>query len=230
MPKVSVILTSYNKVKYLPDAINSVLAQTFKDFELIIVDDWSTDGSMGIINQCFSSIALNSDLPKEHDPLTCNRYTHNINLALKKATGEYITYLCDDDIFMPYRLEVMSRFLDLNPRVGVCYGKQMIAGMSDGKLTLGPTRNCPSIVPNAHGVIDHSSVMHRRECIEKTGGWDESLESWSEGDGFFWDRLRRAGYAFYLCGPHITDIHRYNEISINHEVNKTVINYNFENK
>lgn len=218
--KVSVILTSYNKAKYLRQAIASVLAQTYRDWELLIVDDHSTDGSFEIAGaMLFDGVYLmKSDLPKHGaaNINVLNRYAHNINLAFKKCKGEYITYLCDDDLYLPWRLEAFAYVLDNNPDVPVVYGQQQMLIEEGGVTRLAGVRDTVGVTMNAVQRVDHSSVMHRRECFEKAGGWDEGAPM-RYGDAYFWQRLHDAGYAFHPL-PAPTDCHRYNPLSVTHRI------------
>jgi glycosyltransferase involved in cell wall biosynthesis len=220
--KVSVILTSYNKAKFLRDAIASVLAQTLADWELLIIDDHSTDDSWLIIE---TAAKLDSrikalqtdiqDIPGEHK-VELNRYTHNINLGLKLAEGDHISYLCDDDLFLPRRLEIMANYLDSNPTVQICYGIQEIRFVDGETEFSGGYRFSPQIQTIASGNIDHSSVMHRKSLLDEVGYWPESLDTWRMGDAAFWNKIN-IKYPFYLAtDTEPTDCHRYNELSVSY--------------
>jgi len=216
--KVSVILTTNDRTKYLRQAIGSVIAQTFQDWELLVVDD-NDDHSHFFayfdLNFPYKQCKiLHTDLPQHgREEGYINRYCHNINLAFKQSKGEYITYLCDDDLYLPWRLEMMARCLDFDPKAQVMYGKQQILEESaDGKLMMGKVRNTVGVTFKAAQQIDHSSVMHRRECFEKVGGWDEAAPM-RYGDAYFFDRLNKAGYAFYPIQL-VMDCHRYNPSSV----------------
>lgn len=219
--KVSVILTSYNKQKYVKQAIYSVMAQTLRDFELLLIDDLSTDNSDRFCREFTighqNVHCLNTDLPRHGEgDEGINRYAHNINLAFAKSKGDYITYLCDDDLYLPWRLEAFAYVLDNNAPVSVVYGQQQILQEEGGITRLAGVRDTIGVTLSAAQRIDHSSVMHRRECFEKVGGWDESAPM-RFGDACFWARLNNAGYAFYpLQAP--TDCHRYNPLSVTHKI------------
>ena len=194
-PKVSVILTSYNKRHMLGQAIASVLAQTYTDWELFIVDDHSTDGSYQLASAFLlpNVYLMQTDLPKHGVPQPyVNRYAHNINLAFPKTKGDYITYLCDDDIYLPWRLEVMAAGFS-NHDVHVVYDKPAVSWkviVNGSKVRqFGPNfLSLHGIMREPYCKINHNSVMHRRECFEKVGGWDESAPG-KVGDGVFFSRL-----------------------------------------
>jgi spore maturation protein CgeD len=217
---ISVILTSYNKAKYIGEAIDSVINQSFMDWELLIIDDFSTDGAAKIIEEYAKYnpkiIVLRSDLEPDHSVITVNRYAHNTNLAFKQSRGEYITYLCDDDYFLPDRLERMKKYLDENPEVMICYGQQGRITMDGDSFIEMEPRVSPPIVESAYGIIDQSSVMHRRSLFNEVGGWNETPLDWLCGDAGFWRRIARKGYKFHLVPGGITDVHRFNELSLCH--------------
>jgi len=205
-PRVSVILTTHGEGKYLKQAIGSVLAQTLEDWELLIASD-------GTLSENATSSA---DSRIRYWPVynveAANRYAHTINKAFNQSRGEYITYLCHDDLYLPWRLEAFAYVLDQNQDVHVVYGQQQMMSEEDGVTCLTGVRDTVGVTLEAAYKIDHSSVMHRRECFEKVGGWDEEAPM-RAGDACFWTRLNRAGYAFYpLQVP--TDCHRYNSESV----------------
>lgn len=113
--KVSVIMPVYNGAYYLQEAIDSILNQTFKDFEFIIVDDGSTDDTPAIIKK-------NADFDRRIISLK-NKQNSGIcvtlNNGLKIAKGEYIIRMDSDDIALPYRIEHQVSFMDSHPNVGV---------------------------------------------------------------------------------------------------------------
>src|SRR5690606_36875064 len=104
-----------------------------------------------------------SGVKKEERTLTA-RYATTINTGLMLAKGEYISYLCDDDMFMPTRLERMATELDTDSQKHVVYGAQHCVTLNaQGELEDMPTpyRKAESVVTNANCAVDHSSVMHR---------------------------------------------------------------------
>ena len=114
MPKISVILATYNDEKYIRDAIDSILNQTHEDLELIIVDDGSTDSTYEIINSFQDTRVIylkngqNRGLP------------YSLNRGLKHATGDYIARMDGDDISLPTRMEEQLRYLEEHKEVAIC--------------------------------------------------------------------------------------------------------------
>ena len=127
-PKVSVILTSYNHEKFLRESIDGVLNQTFKDYELIICDDASTDHSWDII--C------------SYDDSRIISYRNNINIVRgnlnnmieQVAHGEYIAIHHSDDAWEPTKLEKQVHFLDTHPTIGAVFTNAHLIGENGDSL------------------------------------------------------------------------------------------------
>lgn len=211
MPRVSVVLTTLNRPDWLEFAIESVLTQTYEDFELLILDDNSDNPGQSKVLDRYT------DNPKcmvarsriaEVDRKKKVRYAVLANVGLKMAKGEYITYLCDDDYYLPRRLELMVARLDQGDAKAV-YGSQLM--IRDGE-TVG-TRQAWAVLNDAFCVVDHSSVMHTAEVAREVGGWDEDPQHWGHADGIFWRRLNQAGYKFYPI-KEILDVHRFHGGSV----------------
>ncbi len=114
MPKVTVLMPVFNGEAYLRTAIESILKQSFDDFEFLIIDDGSTDGSHAIISSY-------NDLRIRLEHHESNRGTvHALNHGIRLARGKYIARMDCDDVSRPQRLEQQVRFMDDNPGIGVC--------------------------------------------------------------------------------------------------------------
>src|SRR5687768_15604015 len=116
MPKVSVILTVYNKPQWLKQCIDSVFGQTYQDWELIIMEDNSPDPRVkDILERDYAwheKVQVHYSNVSEEDRYKTARYATLINEAVREhATGKYITYLVDDDYYFPWRLETMVSFM-----------------------------------------------------------------------------------------------------------------------
>lgn len=184
-PKVSVIIPTHNRAALVTEAINSVLAQTFKDFELIVVDDGSTDNTRDALKGYADRIHY---IYQENQ-----RRSEARNTGIKAASGEYIAFLDDDDLWLPDKLEKQVTFLDANPGIGLvhtftdaiditgrlmekerkgrlqCYEKSMNLGYTyEGMSRL--------------GAIFLSSTMLRSRCLEKVGLFDPVTEAYEDWD------------------------------------------------
>ncbi len=118
MPKVTVIMPVYNAEKYVEEAINSVLNQTFKGFELIIVNDCSTDNSKEVIEKTIANDnrVILIDLKENKGK------AHALNRALEVAKGKFICFLDADDIYFSDKLEQQIKFMEENPDIDMIYG------------------------------------------------------------------------------------------------------------
>ena len=112
-PLLSVVMSTYNRLQMLPEAVESVLTQSFGDFEFIIIDDNSTDGTFDYLH------SLRDDrikLFKNHENKGC---TFNYHIAQNIAKGKYIAHIDDDDISFPYRFERQISFLESNNEISL---------------------------------------------------------------------------------------------------------------
>lgn len=160
-PKVTVLMSVYNGEKYLEEAVNSILNQTFKDFEFIIINDGSFDDTLGMLELYDDPRILL--VTQENAGLT-----KSLNKGLALARGEYIARMDADDISLPGRLEKQVNLLDREPSVGVCGTLVKTIDSDDGSIWNYPaepdTIRCRMIFES---VIAHPSVMIRRSFFEK---------------------------------------------------------------
>lgn len=117
MPKVSIILPVYNGAECVANSIDSVLAQTFKDFELIIVNDCSTDNTWDIL----MSYAQKDERIKIYSNTVNLKLPKTLNEGFSHATGEYFTWTSDDNMYKQQAIERMVHFLDSKPECGLVY-------------------------------------------------------------------------------------------------------------
>lgn len=170
--KVSVIMAIYNQEKYLKEAIESILKQTFKDFEFLVIDDKSTDGSLAIIKN-FHDQRIKLFQNKSRLGLSkC------LNLLINRARGAYIARMDGDDISFPNRLEKQSAFLNKNPQV-VLVGSWAIIinqqGQEVGKLQYPINYQDIKRSILSYNPFIHPSVCFRKEIIQEIGGYDKQL-------------------------------------------------------
>ncbi len=157
--EISVILPIYNASLYLKDAIDSILNQSFRDFELIVYDDGSTDGSRTIVDSY-------------QDDRIIKRYFDDnqglikiLNLGFSEAKGKYIARMDADDISHPNRFEIQRNFLESNPEIGIC-GTQLEL-IHTGELLERPTEDGDIRWWIFKGSpFAHPSVMIRKQVID----------------------------------------------------------------
>lgn len=196
MPKVSVILTSYNHAAYIAAAIDSVLGQTFTDFELLIVDDGSQDNSRDVINT-FADPRIKTFLYEENrGPVLA------VIDAMKSAQGKYIAVHHSDDLWALDKLEKQVAFLDANPNYAACFtwvefvdeqGKPNELDASDDYRKVFDQTNRTRAEWLNHffynaNCLCHPSAMLRREVVEKFKVY-EAHGFWQLPDYLAWIRL-----------------------------------------
>jgi glycosyltransferase involved in cell wall biosynthesis len=162
MPKISVILTLYNTKKYLRESIESVLNQTFKDFELIIVDDCSPDNSLSIAKEYRKKDKRIKIIQNKKNVGVAEA----INKGLKIAQGKYIAILDSDDVALPRRLELEYNFLEKNKDIFLVGGRMLVITEDGKKIGKGRietnTQKIMNDFPEKH-YFCHPSVMYRNE-------------------------------------------------------------------
>lgn len=117
MPKVSVLLSNYNGDKHLDESISSVLSQTYKDFEFIIVDDASTDSSRKVIEN------YHDKRIKKYYAEKNRNIAYSLKLALSMASGEYIARIDSDDVWELNKLEIQVQYMENHSECGACFTK-----------------------------------------------------------------------------------------------------------
>jgi glycosyltransferase involved in cell wall biosynthesis len=184
MPEVTVLLCVFNGANHLQEAIDSVLQQSFEDFELLIIDDGSTDDTPGIIN----SVRDGRLRSIRHD--TNRGLVSRLNEGLEAAAGRYVARMDADDICHRKRLECQVRFLEAYPEVGVVgTAVRVINGDRRARVVYQYPEDheviawvLPFVCPLAH-----PSVMMRRDLIRSVGGY--SADAMHAEDYDLWERL-----------------------------------------
>ena len=184
MTNVSVIVPAYNAMKYLPESLDSILAQTYRDFEVIIVNDGSTDNVIEWASQLTDPrVKLVS---QENQGSAKAR-----NTGLNHARGEYIAFLDADDLWDATKLAKQVEVLERNPEVGLVY--TWVERINERGISFGKpfTVNLEGEIwakLTEKNVIAPSSAMIRRCCFEHIGCFDEKLKSFVE-DWDMWLRI-----------------------------------------
>ena len=183
---ISVILPVYNGEDHLTVCIESVLAQTFQDFEFIIVNDASTDGTSQILNK-FASIDKRIKIINNK---VNQKQTASANTAIKNSKGKYLARMDADDVALPSRFEKQINVLEDNPDIGAI-GSSVDLINSEGEiLRQWNTHPEPDFLKwflMFGASLPHSSVMMRRKIIEEVGGY-KSVEA---EDYDLWSRVSR---------------------------------------
>lgn len=196
-PLVSVIVPAYNMAEFLPDAVASVQRQTWMQFEIIIVDDGSTDGTGELLERLCSEDSRVRVVRKANGGLSSAR-----NAGIKALKGEFVCFLDADDIMLPDKLERQMAFLNLFPSCDLVYSDYYIG---DSRLTpIGFVCTLPPKLPTHEFFVYRCpfapmSPLMRSRLVAKTGAFDEALNSSEDWD--YWIRAARFGVFSYLPGP-----------------------------
>ena len=190
MPKVSVVIPTHNREGLLRVAMESVLAQTFRDFEIIVVDDGSTDGTAKAVREF-------SDGRVRYFHLEHGERSRARNFGLEKARGDYVAFLDDDDVCLPNRLSSQGDFLSRHPDVGLVGSGCRI--IDDEGRTLAVRRPWVSrseptlrMCLSACAFVPPTCAMFRREALEPMDRlFDKSMNLAEDID--FWIRMIHAG-------------------------------------
>ena len=194
-PRVSVIIRTYNRVDLLRAAIESAFAQTFRDFELIVADDGSTDATRDLVAQYADRI---TPVWLEH---TGNQAAV-MNAGIRAARGEFIAFLDDDDVWLPEKLQQQIARLDSDRCFGFCYGNARLLS-PEGRLSA-PALRRDQIVRGSvlramvrSMCVQTSTVVIRRAWVDAIGLFDERQRACEEY--FYFLQLARCAWA--ICEP-----------------------------
>lgn len=186
VPKVSIVIPSFNHNAYVHQCIDSVLQQTYLDKEIVVVDDGSTDGSLEILRGYGKAIFLISQ---------ANRGTQAArNAAIAVSSGELIAILDSDDYWLPHKLAAQVALFEARPELGLVYsfadtvnpaGERTNIGWHLGVAVTHPAGALAQLLLGCH--VPALTAVFRRTCIEDVGLFDESLLG--SGDWDLWIRI-----------------------------------------
>jgi glycosyltransferase involved in cell wall biosynthesis len=180
----------YNGQQYLRAALDSILSQTLADFELILIDDGSTDGSLEILKQ------YQAKDPRIHLVSRPNKgLTQSLNEAIALAQGQFIARMDSDDVALPRRFEIQAQFLREHPAVAVVGGQYELivdAGRLLTKMSV-PRENqkLQALALDGYTCICHPCAMMRGSSIRQAGGYCEDFTTTQDLD--LWLRLGEIG-------------------------------------
>ncbi len=195
-PLVSVIMPVYNAVPFLYKAVDSILCQSYPHFELIIVNDCSSDTSEAIV-QSFNDERI------VYKPLSENRgVVLAMNEGLQMAKGKYVAVMHADDIALPHRFEMQVKYLEKNASTAVLAGLTKFIDEHDEPTGYGWAADEITITPLAirttmrrENCISHPTVMMRAEVVKEFGYTSSPVhKNFSVEDYPLWLRILSAGY------------------------------------
>lgn len=195
-PEITAIIGTFNRAGLLPTAINSVLAQTYENFELLVIDNGSTDNTRSVVESYTDKRVryLFNDNPSS----SCAAPR---NLGIKNAQGKYVAFLDDDDIWYPDKLKICLQELSKHPDVAlICHAQNII---SDGEFIrtniCGPwSKDMHERLMYERNFLGPGSVLIKKEIISKVGGFKTRSDYSGCEDYDLWIRLAKEGYMFHF--------------------------------
>lgn len=184
MEKVSIILPTYNRKQKLKRAIDSILCQSYPEFELIIADDASTDGTEELIRSYPDTRIRYVRLPSNQGAAAARNY------GLQQAQCKYIAFEDSDDIWRPTKLEKQMQILThVDGRVGFVYHK-IVYDMGENRYAVLPSEEVGSEKKSGDiyaqmlydNLVPCPSILATRECVTATGGFDTQLKALEDYD------------------------------------------------
>lgn len=206
-PLVSVNLTTYNRAHILRRALDSVLAQSYENLEIVVVDDCSTDNTADVL-AVYQKVDSRLRYFRHH----VNKGNAGTrNTALNECKGEFVAFMDDDDEWIdPQKLEKQVAVLQGNPALGiVCTGvRRFNAPHETVDITIPRPDNLAATILRKNGIIYNSSVMTRRALILEMGGFDENMTKGIDSE-FFRRCIVKYGYDVHFMADITTAVHEY---------------------
>jgi len=193
-PLVSVIIPTYNRGWILKEAVDSVIAQDFKDFELIVVDDGSTDNTQDILNSYKEDIIV---LKQNNKGVSSAR-----NRGIASASGQYVSFLDSDDLWLPQKLSIQIDFFNANPDALICQTEEK--WIRNG-IFVNPKKRHKKLSGDIFEqslylcLVSPSAVMIKQNLFEEVGMFDESLPACEDYD--MWLRVSCRYPVFLIDTP-----------------------------
>jgi glycosyltransferase involved in cell wall biosynthesis len=193
-PLVSVIIPTYNRSSLLLEAVDSVFKQTFQDFELIVIDDGSIDGTAKALE------------PYQDRFVSCFQNNQGVSAArnrgIRKAGGQWIAFLDSDDLWLPEKLEIQTRFFSQNSEALICQTEEI--WIRNGRR-VNPRKKHQKCSGNIFApslrlcLVSPSAVMIKKDLFEQVGFFDETLPACEDYD--LWLRISAQFPVFLIEQP-----------------------------
>lgn len=200
LPRVTIIIPAYNAARHLGEAVESVLAQTYPDFEVLIVDDRSTDTTFAAASKFATRDARIRVLRTEVN--SGGRPAIPKNLALREARGEFVAFLDADDVWDPCKLAAQVAQMEADPGLVLSYVlfRRMGSDEPDTVLPISEDRFKGQVFKELYRrpVIPNSGVLLRRSILKEVGFLDENAAVTEDGD--YWLRIARIGRIGFVPG------------------------------
>jgi glycosyltransferase involved in cell wall biosynthesis len=183
-PLVSIVIPAYNAVRFLSDTLGSVFSQSFQDFEILVVNDGSTDETEEMLLGYGDKIRY---LPKLNGGVSSAR-----NYGIEMAEGKYVAFLDADDVWMPEKLEKQIALMEANSEIGLCYAATQKVDEELNYLSSIPANAfsdyTEALLLNLNIVAGScSSAVVRRDVLSRTTGFDSQFTTYADWE--LWLRL-----------------------------------------
>lgn len=224
MPSVSVIITTSGRPHLVGEAIESVLAQTFRDFEIIVVHKW--DASPQTLTALSRYESMISRVRQSRPGLSAAR-----NCGIQAACGEYIGFLDDDDVWEPDKLEKQVHNLRRDSAIGLTYGDMRYFGEIQGLIndTCFGDRPPPIVHDDTsrrqlmyYNYIPGGTVAVRRTCLDEVGWFDESLTAAEDYD--LWLRINSCLHWQIDRVPEVLSNYRFHGSNMSNKYERMMVN------
>ena len=201
IPAISIVTPFWNAARFLEESVASIFAQTYRDWELLLVDDGSTDGSVAIARAC-AERHPERVRSLEHVDRRNRGISASLNLGVARSGGEYVAILDSDDVWLPGKLEEQVAILDAHPEVGMVYGPSQYWYSWSGRMEDRPRDTVVKLGVPADRTVEPpalltrmlrrdapvpcpSSVLLRRSAFDRMGGFEESFRSNHTDQAFY---------------------------------------------
>ena len=214
MPTVNVIIHTYNNERFIAETVESVLNQTYKEYEIVVVDDGSVDGTRDALIPYMQKIRYHY---KENGGIASAK-----NAGISLSETEFVAFLDHDDLWVPDKLQLQMEHFNENPQIGLVYAKY--TSFRDGKeLRTKPEKGYSGWIFKellSKSFIQTSTVVVKRECLDAVGPYDETFSLGDEYDMFL--RIARK----FQCGFVDKGLTRYRV----HDTNASNNDFLFDNE
>jgi len=193
-PAFSIVIPTYNRAHFLHEALESVWSQSLTSYEVLVIDDGSTDNTEQVLERWRDRIRI---FKGQHEGVAAARNTGVVN-----ARGRYIAFLDSDDTWLPHKLERQAALLEAEPEIGLLYGQMWSYHVDDpSNVRLDPyvvARSFDELL-NGPNSVTTSTVVVRRECFQAVGLFDPSIKASSDYE--LWLRIARQFRVEFINEP-----------------------------
>jgi teichuronic acid biosynthesis glycosyltransferase TuaG len=210
MHLISIIIPIYNREKILTETINSVITQTYTNWELLLVDDFSSDNSVAVIEsytQKYSNIKFYQSQKKGYGP------AHPRNIGIKNAKGNYIAFLDSDDVWHRNKLEAQINILKGSQYKAICSNAEFFPSGHRNQFYRFKSRpiSFEEYLDKPSG-ISTSCILIKKEYVDEIGFFEENIEFTSHEDYDYWLRmLSHNNNCIYFLNKNLVSHRRHNQ-------------------